>query len=123
MDKKLTEELIEDSKEYIYIISDIITKLEKAKPKDRLDYAVEITNCLNGLMLSIHSWKSWLTNLKVLKSLTIEELKQIYPAMLETTIKFLNMDLEISKKKMVEVAVKHVSRKKKKRVVEDVYIS
>ena len=112
------------AKQYVKILSKLIKHLEKAKPKDRLEYAVEITSCLNSLLVSVKGWKQWLTNLDTLQTLTMEDFKQFYPKMVETTIDFLKIDMEITKKKIDEAIVKYDKTKKKEpEVSKEIYIS
>lgn len=107
---------IEASKKYVKILAGVSKRLTSAKPKDRLDYTVEIARCLNTLTTSINGWRQWLTNLDMLKELSLEDMKKAYPEILEATIQFLTVDIEITTKKIAEAAkkIEKIEKKRKK---------
>jgi len=111
------------AKQYVKTLSNLIKHLEKAKPKDRLDYAVEITNCLNAMLISVKGWKQWLTNLDTLQTLKMEDFQQVYPEMVKTTIDFLKIDMKVTKKKIDEAIVKYDKAKKPPKVSKEFYVA
>jgi len=106
-------DVFEPTRSYVKMLSKLIKSLQKAKPKDRLDYSVEITKCLNAILVSVKGWNAWLTNLEALKVLSLEDLQQAYPKLLETSIAFLKIDVEVTKKKLLEASVKYNENKQK----------
>lgn len=116
-------DVFETTKNYIKMLSKLVTSLQKAKPKDRLDYSVEITNCLNAVMITVKGWNAWLTNLESLKVLSLEDLQQAYPKLLKTSIAFLKIDIEITKKKLLEATTKYSKQKQKPAKVVEPYVS
>lgn len=117
-------DVFEPAKQYVKMLSKLIKSLEKTKPKDRLEYAVELNNCLNALSISVKGWKQWLTNLDTLQTLTIEDFQNFYPEMIETTIRFLKMDAKITKKKIDEAIIKYEKINKKEPVIpKEIYVS
>lgn len=91
------------TKEYIKTLSKFINKIKKAKPEDRMDYAFEVAQCLNALLLSVKGWEEWTHNLTKLHALSMEDYKEVYPKMRKSTIDFLKVDIEITKKKLIQV--------------------
>jgi len=111
-------------KQYVKILSNLIKSLGKAKPKDRLEYAVELNACLNALTVSVKGWKQWLTNLDTLQTLTMKDFQQFYPEMVEATIRFLKMDMEVTNKKIDEAVIKYEKKQKKEPVIsKEIYVS
>lgn len=92
-----------DTEFYIKILSGIIKKVNKAKPKDRMNYALEVARCLNGILISVNGWKNWINNLERLHALDIEDYEEVYPVMRKCTVDLLEMDISITKKKLAEV--------------------
>jgi len=117
-------EVFAPAKQYVKILSNLIKSLGKAKPKDRLEYIVELNACLNALTVSVKGWKQWLTNLDTLQTLTMEDFQQFYPEMIEATIRFLKMDIEVTNKKISEAVIKYEKTKKKETVIsKEIYVS
>lgn len=106
---------IVQTKDYIKMLSLLIKKIEAGKPKDRMDYAVELAKCLNGALVSINGWGQWINNLQRLNALTIDDFKTVYPKMKKPIIELLKVDLEITKKKLMEATIKLEKRKKPKK--------
>ena len=103
------------TRDYIKVLSRIVKNLEAAKPKDRMEYAVEIARCLNGALMSMKGWECWIGNLERLNALTIDDFKDVYPKMRKAIIDLLKVDLEITKKKTLEATIKYNKRKKQKK--------
>lgn len=116
---------ITQTKDYIKMLSQLIKQIEKAKPKDRMEYAVAVAKCLNSALVSIKGWGTWINDLERLNALTIEDFKTVYPKIRKSIIQFLKVDIEITKKKLVEASLKRKKKQRKKEEVKpkETYIS
>jgi len=121
MSKEEEPQFVIDTKFYIKMLSDLIEKLGEADPKDRMDYALEVTRCLNGIIISVKGWQAWISNIEQLHGLQLKDYKAFYPKMRGAVIDFLKLDLEVTKKKLIEATVfyrkltKKVKKSKKKK--------
>jgi len=85
-------------------IDEIIKVLKrKRKLEDRLDYAQLLLEILNGVTYSIKGWQQWTTNVSSLGKLTKEEYEKFIPKLLDITIKWLEIDRELTAKKEKEM--------------------
>ena len=121
----LKESSFDTTKKYIILLKDLIVILKKDKPKDRLEYSVALSNCMNCILSSINGWKQWLNNLKSLNALSIEDFKEVYPEIREISIRFLEADVNMTKKKLAEAtkAYNKAMKKKEKAEQKEPYIS
>lgn len=101
------------TKQYIRIIEHITKKIEKFKPKDRLNYAISTAFLLNALKSSIGGWKQWMDSLENIGTMTMKDWEEIYPQMVKISTNWLKLDIQITKKKIVEAAVKLKESKNK----------
>jgi len=106
------------TKKYVKMLNNLITILKKDKPKDRLEYSVALSNCMNSILSSINGWKQWLNNLKSLNTLSIEDFEEVYPEILEISIRFLEADIKITRKKLIEATIQYNKAVKKKEKAE-----
>jgi len=129
VDKKEVEtpQLVLDTKIYIEMLSNMIGRLEKAKPKDRLEYGLEITRCLRGMLISIKGWKSWIDNLETLNALNMKDFEDFYPKLRKTAVEFLKLDVEVTERKLKEAKELYQKRtkqfKKKKKQEKATYVA
>lgn len=101
------------TKQYVHIIGLLIKKIEKAKPKDRIEYAVATSFLLNALRGSIDGWMQWMTSLENINTLTMKQWKEVYPEMVKLSTNWLKVDLSLTKKKIAEATIKLKEAKKK----------
>jgi len=94
------------TRQYIANLKHVISFLKKQKPEDRLGYANAIAICLNGMILSVGGWNAWLANLQATNNITLEEFKYMYPKIKRIAIEFLEIDINITSKKVKETAKK-----------------
>lgn len=107
-----TPQLVLETKIYVEMISNMIVRFEKAKPKDRLEYGLEITRCLRGMLISIKGWKSWIDNLEALNALNIKDFEDFYPKLRKIAVEFLKLDVEITERKLKEAKELYKKRTK-----------
>jgi len=108
-------------------IKEIMEEISKAKPKDRLDYAVEFTALFHALCYSVSGWGQWLgfaiqvrgaTQLAAyagFKRLTLAECQALYPQLKALVLELLKIDYELSLAKEKEGEVKEKETKKAKK--------
>jgi hypothetical protein len=110
--ENVEEQVTMATEEYIKLIDAYIIVIKKGEPKDRVGYALAIARCINGMSVSTKGWAAWLNNLEALDQLSLEELTDVYPKMKECALKFLEADVDISRKKLDQVKAKFKNRKK-----------
>jgi len=108
------EEEVISGKTYLEAMEHNLKTMEDAKPKDRLEYVKELMRCIQILALSVRGWSAWLANYNIVDTITLEEFQEIYPKMRQFIDDFVRLDLEITKKKFVEVEKKTPSKTVKK---------
>lgn len=109
-------------------IKEIMKRIERAKPKDRFDYAIEFTKIFHSLCFSISGWGQWLGFVIQIKGspqlasysgfdrLTLAECEAIYPQLKALSLGLLEIDYEMSltKEKEIEKVTKEDKKPKKK---------
>jgi len=108
----LVEQSIFNTEQYVEIQRKNRETLEKTNPKDRLEYAKEMLLCFQVLAMSVKGWLNWLSNYNTINELSLEEMTEIYPEIRKVVLKFIDIDIEITKKKIGEAKVKHQIKKK-----------
>lgn len=116
---------MEKTELYIKLLGHFIETINKVKPKDRLEYAFAISQLLSGVLTSIKGWQQWMNDLEKINTLSMEDFKEIYPELKKTTIKFLEIDIDITKKKLKEAKsyYKKIKKKSKKSEKKETYVS
>jgi len=107
------ERMTETTKQYINAMEQLAKKIERTKPRDRLEYSVATAFLLNAIGSSIKGWDSWMSSLDSINSLSLADWKESYPKMSKLAVKWIRLDLHITKKKMVEATIKLKELKKK----------
>lgn len=110
-----TEQYVKQLKTYIDVIKD-------DKPKDRVEFAIAVAHCLNGMSISVKGWASWLNHLDQLNQLKLDELEDIHPKVRKIALEFLQIDVEITQKKLDD-AKKTVEELKRKKSKQKPYVS
>jgi hypothetical protein len=77
--------------------------LEKAEPKDRLDYVSNIMQCIQFVKQSNIGWSSMLTNPQMANELDQEALKDIFAKFRKTTIERINNDVDSIDRYMINL--------------------
>lgn len=93
------------NKMYIQKLNYMVEEIEKVvnqKEKDRLDYAFIINECVKALFASTEGWKKWCDIRTMHIVMSEEELKEFAPRMFELMKKWIEIDVEITKRKIVE---------------------
>lgn len=105
--EEVIEEMMSQTASYIVNMKAVIDHINTVKkPEDRLGLAAELSFCLNGMLLSIKGWGSWINNIQTLSTLTIEDLNKIYLLVKEISLQFLKIDIDITSKKLIETREK-----------------
>ena len=87
---------------YINSVKLQILKLKKADPKDRLDIASSIEECLKYVNDSCLGWYSWISKPHVLKVFEEEELRQFYELMRQLAIQYLELDVRATEQMLAK---------------------
>lgn len=121
----LKQASFDTTKKYLKLLTDLVKILKKDNPKDRLEYSVALSNCMNCILSSINGWKQWLNNLKALNTLSMDDFKEVYPEILEISIRFLEANIKITKRKLDEAtkAYKKITKQKDKAEHKEPYIA
>jgi hypothetical protein len=82
--------------------------LEKAQPKDRLDYVSSIMQCIQFVKQSNIGWSSMLTNPQMANELDEEALKDIFAKFKKTTIERINNDVDSIDRYMINLVPRDV---------------
>ncbi len=114
MIENLQKQTMRDTKSYIASLKEIIKRIKEATPEDRVDYAKALNLCFNGGILSLNGWKAWVGDIDNIAELSLEELQKVYPQVKEHILALLEIDIEITERKLTETAVK-VSKSKSQR--------
>jgi hypothetical protein len=77
--------------------------LEKASPKDRLDYVSHIMECIQFMKQSNVGWASLLTNPQMANGLDEEALKDIYLKFKRITIERIEYDIDSIDRYMINL--------------------
>jgi hypothetical protein len=79
------------------------TDLEKASPKDRLDYVSHIMECIQFMKQSNIGWASLLTNPQMVNSLDEEALKDIFSKFRRIAVERINNDVDSIDRYMINL--------------------
>lgn len=104
-------------------ILDFIEKLDKKPDKDRLRCANIISQLIGVLIGSIKGWQNWLNFNSMDNLLTLEEMLEITPKMMEVVKKWIEIDLMLTEAKTKDVEKDYEMKKAKKPKPSKQYVS
>lgn len=103
---RATENYVDSLKGYVNVI-------KEDAPKDRVEFAIAVARCLNGMGISVKGWASWLNNLTYLNQLTLEEFIEFYPKIRKVALEFIQIDIDVTQKKITDAKKIVVAQSKK----------
>jgi len=119
--QQLSMQQQQGKKKWTEEIRKLIERIEKADPKDRLDYAIEFVQIFYALIFSVNGWGQWFgfklsmqgtqgigDDLFGSNRMTLEEYQKVYPELKKFVLEILELDFRISeaKEKELEEAAK-----------------
>lgn len=100
--KRAKMQVIEANKKWIIMLESNLKFIDDINPQDRLDYIFGIEVIVNSLMMSLQGWVKWL-NFKNMRTFKMEDIKDIYEIMKELGKVWLQMDINITNQKTMEI--------------------
>ena len=87
----------------------------KARPKDRLELALALTQITNALAFSVKGWHQWLSSLQAMNTLSKEEMEEVYKGLKPLVLKIVEIDLRITEQKEQQREAEEKKAKKKRK--------